>query len=237
MHIYAAINLGTGQECHWCVYQWTVWYTITMNVVGYIRVSTAEQADSGAGLAAQAEAIRTAVEGRGWRLVTVCEDAGISGKSVRRPGLERALRMLDRGEAKALLVAKLDRLSRSIVDFVGLMDRAQRKGWAVVALDLGVDTTTPQGEVIANVMASFAQFERRLIGERTKDALAAKRRQGVKLGRPRSLDDATIRRITALREDGMTYKAIAEYLNESDVPTAQGGAQWYPATVRKLCLT
>ncbi len=139
------------------------------------RVSTAEQAESGAGLEAQAEAIRAAVAARGDRLVALYDDAGVSGKGIRRPGLDAAIDAIESGQATALIVAKLDRLSRSIVDFVALMDRAQRKGWAVVALDLGVDTTTPHGEVMANVMASFAQFERRLIGQRTKDALAVKR--------------------------------------------------------------
>lgn len=207
-----------------------------MDVVGYIRVSTAEQADSGAGLAAQNEAIQAAVEARGWRLVAICEDRGISGKSTRRPGLDRALRLLDHHEAQALVVAKLDRLSRSIVDFVGLMDHAQRKQWAVVALDLGVDTTTPQGEVIANIMASFAQFERRLIGQRTKDALAAKRRQGVILGRPPTLSMDLRLRLRGMRESGMTLQAIATRLNDEHVPTAQGGREWYPATVRRILL-
>lgn len=208
-----------------------------MDVVGYTRVSTAEQADSGAGLAAQAEAIKAAVEARGWHLLAVYEDAGISGKTVVRPGLDRALRILDRGEAKALVVAKLDRLSRSIVDFVGLMDRSQRKGWAVVAMDLGMDTTTPQGEMVANVMASFAQFERRLIGERTRDALQIRKQQGVRLGRPRSVSQHTFERISTARELGESYKSIADDLNRNKVPTAQGGACWHPATVRKILLS
>jgi DNA invertase Pin-like site-specific DNA recombinase len=208
-----------------------------MDVVGYVRVSTAEQADSGLGLAAQAQAIRTAVAARGDRLVAVCEDAGVSGKGINRPGLDQALAAVEAGDAQALVVAKLDRLSRSIVDFVGLMDRAQRKGWHVVALDLGVDTRTPQGEMVANVMASFAQFERRIIGQRTKDALAIKRQQGVKLGRPRSLPEETVQRIRRMRDKGATLKAIADRLNTDGVSTAQGGRCWYPATVRKVLMT
>jgi DNA invertase Pin-like site-specific DNA recombinase len=110
------------------------------------------------------------------------------------------------------------------------------KGWAVVALDIGVDTTTPNGELIANVMATFAQFERRLIGQRTKDALAVKRQEGVQLGRPRVLGVRTLRRIDRLRSKGFSYREIADALNASGTATAHGGKQWYPATVRKIAL-
>jgi hypothetical protein len=81
------------------------------------------------------------------------------------------------------------------LDFAGLMESARREGWALVILDFGVDTTTPSGEMDANVMTTFAQFERRLIGQRTKDALAVKKRAGVKLGRPLSVDQAVVKRI------------------------------------------
>ncbi len=154
-----------------------------MIVVGYVRVSTHEQAASGLGLDAQRAAITLAATARGWQVVWI-EDAGYSAKSLRRPGVTRALRMLAKGEAQAIVVAKLDRLSRSVQDFAATMDTARRQGWALVALDLGVDTTTPAGELVANVMAAVAQWERRVIGQRTADALAAKKAQGVRLGGP-----------------------------------------------------
>lgn len=86
-----------------------------------------------------------------------------------------ALEAVEGGQADALCVAKLDRLSRSLLDFAGLMERSRKRGWSLVALDLGVDTSTPSGEMMASVLATFAQFERRLIGERTRAALAEKR--------------------------------------------------------------
>jgi DNA invertase Pin-like site-specific DNA recombinase len=139
-----------------------------MKVVAYLRVSTAEQADSGAGLEAQRAAIHGEVERRGWMLVEVFEDAGASGKSLNgRPGLGAALEAVESDRAEGLVVAKLDRLSRSLLDFAGLMDRSHRAGWALVALDLGVDTSTPAGEMMSNILATFAQFERKLIGQRT----------------------------------------------------------------------
>jgi DNA invertase Pin-like site-specific DNA recombinase len=143
-------------------------------VLGYVRVSTGEQADSGAGLEAQRMAIRLACEQRGWELVGMVEDAGFSAATLARPGITQAFDLVESGGASVLVVAKLDRLSRSLLDFAAVMERSRRKRWALVALDLGVDTTTPQGEMMANILATFAQFERRLISQRTKDALAIK---------------------------------------------------------------
>jgi DNA invertase Pin-like site-specific DNA recombinase len=117
-----------------------------------------------------------------------------------------------------------------------LLERAQRKGWDVVALDLGVDTSTPQGEMFAHMLIAFAQYERRLIGERTKDALAVKRSQGVKLGRSSTLPAAVRRRIARDRAKGLSYRAIADRLNAAKVPTGQGGREWYPMTVRTVLL-
>lgn len=206
-----------------------------MQVLGYVRVSTEEQRDSGAGLAAQRAAINAEVERRGWTLVELIEDAGYSARSLKRPGIVRAIEMLDAGQVEALMVAKLDRLSRSLLDFAGLMDQAQRKGWAIIALDLGVDTSTPAGEAMANVMATFAQFERRLIGQRTREALAIKRAEGVRLGRPAQLSVETRDRIRRARDgEGLTLAAIAAMLNDEGVPTAHGGERWWPSTVRAV---
>ena len=203
-----------------------------MQVLGYVRVSTEEQSASGAGLAAQRKAIEAECERRGWELVETIEDRGYSAKDLKRPGIQLALEMLGSGDAGALVVAKLDRLSRSMLDFTAVMDIAQRQSWALVAMDCAVDTTTPAGEAMANVLATFAQFERRLISQRTKDALAEKRRQGVRLGRPRTLPSEVVDRIQAERRAERTLAAIAEGLNADRVPTAHGGRKWWPETVR-----
>jgi DNA invertase Pin-like site-specific DNA recombinase len=129
------------------------------------------------------------------------------------------------------MVSKLDRLSRSVKDFGALLDRAAQRNWSVLCLDLGVDTTTPVGEFTANVVVSASQYERRLIGQRTKDALAAKRAAGVKLGRPRQLPDAVVERIVEAKAAGGTIAGIARDLTASGVPTAQGGKRWYASTV------
>ncbi len=207
-----------------------------MRVLGYVRVSTDEQSSNGAGLAAQREAIERECVSRGWQLVDVIEDAGYSARNMRRPGIQAALEQLrSRDGTDALMAAKLDRLSRSLLDFAALMATATKQGWALVALDLAVDTTTPAGEAMAHMLATFAQFERRLIGQRTRDALEIKRAQGVRLGRPPALpadvrDSIRAERVTT----GASYAVIAARLNAEGIPTAHGGAQWWPATVRAV---
>jgi DNA invertase Pin-like site-specific DNA recombinase len=204
----------------------------TPTAVGYVRVSTDEQADSRAGLEAQRAAIQTECDRRGWPLMALHEDAGISGKATtNRPALASVLEALSVGKADVLVVAKLDRLSRSLLDFAQLLHRASIEGWRMVILDLAVDTTTPSGEVMAHVAAAFAQYERRLISDRTKDALAEVRKRGVRLGRPRTLDIDIVNRIVSERSRGATLAAIADELDANGIPTAQGGRRWYPATV------
>jgi DNA invertase Pin-like site-specific DNA recombinase len=203
-----------------------------MRVLAYVRVSTEEQADSRAGLEAQRAAIERECERRGWQIVEVIEDAGHSAKDLKRPGVRAALEELERGRADGLVVAKLDRLSRSMLDFTAVMAKAQKQSWALVALDCAVDTTTPAGEAMAHVLATFAQFERRLIGQRTREALAAKRKQGVRLGRPQSISPKLARRIRSMRNRGMTLQAICDKLNAEGVPTPRGGKTWRPTSLR-----
>ena len=205
-------------------------------VVGYCRVSTDEQGDSGLGLAAQRTAIQAECDRRGWTLAEVHEDV-LSGKTLNRPGVAAALDAVESGAASTLIVAKLDRLSRSLLDFAGLMRKAQASGWNLVALDLGIDLSTPAGEFMANVMASAAQWERRIIGQRTRDALAVKRGQGVRLGRPQVLADDVVARIRSAHEAGTGWSALARQLNAEGVPTAHGGSKWYPSTVRAVVLS
>jgi len=207
-----------------------------VRVLGYVRVSTDEQYSRGGGLAAQRSAIKAEVERRGWELAGIVgEAAGASSATLERAGLKAALEQLDRGEAHVLVVAKLDRLSRSVAQGAQVMDRAKRRGWSLVALDFGLDTTTPAGEMVANVILSTAQYERRLIGERTKAALAAKREQGVRLGRPQVLSDDVVRRVLAERATGCSFRAIGAGLEADGIPTARGGTTWHASAVRAVC--
>ena len=135
-------------------------------------------------------------------------------------------------DKQALVAAKLDRLSRSMLGLASLIATAQKQGWALVALDCALVPTTPAGEATANVLATFAQFERGLISKRTRQALALKRSQGVRLGRPPTISQYVINRIKRERAAGKSLAVIANGLNTDRIPTAQGGRRWYPATIR-----
>jgi DNA invertase Pin-like site-specific DNA recombinase len=128
-------------------------------------------------------------------------------------------------------VAKLDRLSRSLLDFATLMELAARPSWELVVLDLGIDPTEPSGRLMASVMASFAEYERHIVGRRTSAALQQKKTAGARLGRPRTLAPAVTARIVAERAAGLSMPAIARGLNEDGIPTARGGRSWLPGTV------
>jgi DNA invertase Pin-like site-specific DNA recombinase len=204
-----------------------------MRAIGYCRVSTEEQGESKAGLEAQEATIRAEVAHRGWELLDLRSDVA-SGKSMkRRDELGRTLRDLRDGKADALVVAKLDRLSRSVLDFASLMETAKNEDWSLVVLDLGVDTTSTNGKLIVHIMIALAQWERELIGDRTKTALNAVRARGDALGRKTGIDAATIRLIRVLRDAGASWRKIADTLTEEGVPTGQGGA-WHGSTVRKI---
>ena len=206
-----------------------------MRAIGYCRVSTEEQGDSRAGLEAQEATIRDEAGRRGWDLIDVRADVA-SGKSLRRRDeLGRTLRDLATGHADVLVVAKLDRLSRSVMDFAGIMETAKDEGWSIRVLDLDVDMTTSMGELVANIMISLAQWERRVIGERTKSALDAVRARGTHVGRKSGVEPETLRLIRILRDGGKSWAKIAEALEREAIPTGQGG-QWHAATVRRLYL-
>jgi DNA invertase Pin-like site-specific DNA recombinase len=203
-------------------------------VIGYLRVSTEEQAVSGLGLADLRSVITADAGRRGWEHVTFLSDEGYSARNLARPSIAIALEMLRKGEASVLVVSKLDRLSRSLLDFATVMDTAKREGWQLVVLDLAIDTTVPSGALMANILACFAEYERQLIGARTSAALQQLKVQGRRLGRPRTLPAEVTDRIVGERADGKTLRAIAAGLNADSVPTARGGTSWYPSTVRAV---
>lgn len=207
---------------------------MTIITLGYRRVSTAEQDQSGLGIAAQTAALEAASNGREWALELLTEAGGRSAKDMRRPILQEALERLDRGEAHCLAVSKLDRLSRSVVDFGSLLERARRGGWSIVALDLGVDTSTPTGELVANVMMAVAQWERRAIGQRTKDALAELQAQGVRLGSPVLISSDIEQRIVMQRAIGLSMSAIAQALSDDGIRTSKGASVWSTSTIQRV---
>ena len=204
--------------------------------VAYLRVSTDEQVHSGAGLDAQRAAIEAEAIRKGWTITAWHADEGISGSKAAedRPGLASALEAVQSQQAAVLIVAKLDRLSRSIRHATNLICDAEDQGWQLTACDGTVDMSTPASRFQTHIMAGVAELERAMISQRTRDALAVRKAQGVRLGRPATLGGEIVARIISEREAGRSLRAIGDGLTTDAVPTAQGGARWYAATVRAV---
>lgn len=206
----------------------------------YARVSTQMQAEDGMSLGAQEKQLIAAAELAGYEAVILREE-GRSGKSITgRPVLRQALEDLDAGKAKALFVTRLDRLARSTRDFLSIVDRSHKYEWRLALLDLGLDTGTYQGRFVVTIMSAMAEMERGMISMRQKDVHKDRRDNkkvwGVDLG-PLPLVESDIRdRITSERDAGLSYKTIADNLNNEAIPTVLGGAKWYASTVRHIYL-
>ena len=218
---------------------------VRVGVVGYCRVSTNEQEDSGAGLEAQRAAIEAECARRGWELLGLYTDVASGKTTNRRPRLQAALAELGAGRADALVGSKLDRVTRSVIDLGQLLERAKKEGWSLIVLDLGLDMSMPVGELMANVLVSVAQFERRRIGERTREALAAVKaratlggkpatKSGEPIGRPRQVPSDVEGLVITWRRKGVTLQAIADRLTARAIPTPRGGGAWSPGTIQRI---
>jgi DNA invertase Pin-like site-specific DNA recombinase len=154
----------------------------------------------------------------------------------RRSGLQAAIAEVAAGRAGGIIASKIDRLGRSSADVLGLVERAQRERWRLLVLDVGLDTATPAGELVAAALAMAARFEWRRISERQSEKHAALRRAGRPRGREAaSRQVAAI--VEALRAEGLSFAAIAAELELRNIPTVRGGARWYPASVRSVLRT
>jgi len=217
-----------------------------MKAIGYIRVSTEEQAKEGVSLAAQEAKIKAYCELYDLEIVEIIVDAGQSAKTLKRPGLQQALGMLESGMAEAIVIAKLDRLTRSVTDWGTLIDRFFSKQYALLSVGDQIDTRTAAGRLVLNVLVSVAQWEREAIGERTATALAHKKNQGDHVGSPAfgfkmvekklikiDSETETIDLARSLRGQGMTLQSIADELTRREIQTKRGGT-WRPSTLKYL---
>lgn len=186
-----------------------------MKVLGYVRRSTDGQAIS---VEVQAQQLRDAagliVD---WELELRVEDAASGGSMTGRPVLAQALEDLKAGKADALAVTKLDRLSRDVADFSGLLKTAEREGWHVICMDISVDTRSTTGRMLAQITAAVAEMQRQRIRENTREALARLKAQGRVLGRPSHIPAEAIERIIALHADGLSASAIARLFNAEGI--------------------
>lgn len=222
-----------------------------MRVVGYVRVSSEDQARDGVSLDAQREKVRLFAELHGLDLAEVVTDAGASAKTLDRPGLSRVLAMLDAGEAAGVVVFKLDRLTRNLGDWSGLIDRyfGERAGRSLMSVSESIDTRTAGGRMVLNIFMTIAQWERETIVERTRGAMAFKRSRGERgSGRlpygSRLADDGrtlipapeeteAAAEAAALQAAGWSLRRIAAELDRRGVPT-KAGRPWSHTSVVSL---
>jgi site-specific DNA recombinase len=204
-----------------------------VKALGYIRVRTTEQAVKGVSLDAQHTKVQAYTVVKDWTLVDVIRDEGVSAKSLKRPGVQRLLTLVNAGDVDVVIIYKLDRLTRSVVDLDKLVKVFERKGVALVSLQESLDATTATGRLMMNLHASVRQLEREVIGERTHDAMQHLKAQGQVYSRLVCEDPAILARMQRARADGRAYHQIAGRLNADGIPTTRGG-QWRACTVRPI---
>jgi site-specific DNA recombinase len=151
------------------------------SLIGYCRIS--KTSEGGLSIESQRKQLEDWAAAKGVKLAAVFVDDGFSGKSLERPQLNAALQYLASGKAAGIVVVSISRLSRSVLDVERLLE-SELKGRQLVVLDMGIDTATPSGRLIVNVMSGIYQFERSNLIARTKAALKVKRQRGEALGRP-----------------------------------------------------
>ena len=225
----------------------------TKTAIGYVRVSTQEQAIEGVSLDAQRDKLRAYCKANAIKLIDIKADEAYSGSSLDRPGLQAALHLLRRGHVNTLIVVKLDRLSRSLRDVCALVEELfsdERRH--LLSLCGMVNTHTAAGRMVLMNLANYAQFEREMISERTKDALRHMKAQGVRLGPapygyalsdevdangrrrlvPIPEEQEVIQKIKSLRAEGLSFAKIAQRLNAVQTPARRNGT-W---RVNRICI-
>jgi DNA invertase Pin-like site-specific DNA recombinase len=220
-----------------------------MKAIGYVRVSTEKQAEFGVSLEAQTEKVRAMAVVQGADLVEIIVDAGESAKSLTRPGMERLLRLVDAGAIDAVIIAKLDRLTRSVKDLAELLERFTRRGVSLVSVAESLDTGSAAGRLVLNIMTAVSQWEREAIGERTRDAMHHKRANGERVGtvpygyraaadglhlEPDPAEQGVLSRIRELKAAGHSTRRIADALNRQGFTTRRGTGWRFEYVARTL---
>lgn len=226
---------------------------MTKRCIALARVSTDDQAREGISLEAQSDRLRAYATAQGLGSVEVRLEAKSGKRLDKRPVLQAILEEIQAGDVTALLVFKLDRLARNTVEALALAQLLQKHGCRLVSLSETIDTGSAFGTFFYTVLAALAQMERDQLAERTRMALAHKIKQGARLGAAPTgwrkvtgadgketglgLDDGgqeLVRRVAALRGQGLTFRAVAEALTAAGVATPTGAGRWHPGTVQKL---
>ena len=212
----------------------------SMRAMGYARVSTDKQADQGVSLEAQEAKIRAMATVQGAAVIELIVEGGESAKDLKRPGMERLLTLVDERKVDTVIIAKLDRLTRSVKDLAELLERFQRRDVSLVSVAESLDTGSAAGRLVINIMTAVSQWEREAIGERTRDAMQHKKSTGRCVGNiaygyrlapdgehiePEPTEQAALAQILTLRGQGRSLRQIAVALNRQALRTRRG-AGW-----------
>lgn len=228
---------------------------MTIEAIGYVRVSTREQAESGLSIDAQIRRIIQYCEFKELKLKEIIRDENVSAgiPLSERDGGKKLLN-LTLQKPYTVVAIKLDRLFRDAHDCLGVTKEWKRQGNSLQLMDLGVDTSTAMGRAFLTNAATYAELEKNLISERTKEALTQVKIQGGVLGaskygysRSEELDEFGRKKVVinteelkvvyecqALRDAGYSYQQIANKFNNEGRPTKRGG-KWFASTVRNYC--
>ncbi len=221
---------------------------VTLVTIGYVRVSTDRQAEQGVSLEAQEAKIRAMATVQGSELLDVIVDGGESAKSMNRPGLQKLMGLVNSGKVQAVIVAKLDRLTRSVKDLCGLLELFEKRKVALISVAEALDTGSAAGRLVITIMGAVSQREREAIGERTRDALQHKRNSGERVGNiefgyrlspdgrhlePDPAEQAALVEIRSLRRQGHTLRGIAVALNRRGHHTRRG-TEWRLESVARV---
>jgi len=218
-----------------------------MKAMGYVRVSTEEQAREGVSLGAQEDKINKYVDLHNLGQISIIRDEGKSGKDLNREGMQEIIALCKRKEIDHLIVYKMDRLTRRTLDLLTLVEEVFKPNSVQFhSISEKVDTSTAQGKFFLTITGAMAQMERDLVSERTKEALRYKISLGEPVGSPplgyeaKDKDLSGIEKelevveyIRSLKRKRLSLRQIANCLNEKGISTKRGGS-WYAGTVRYI---
>lgn len=220
-----------------------------MTAIGYVRVSTEDQAKEGVSLDNQKSKIEAYCQLKDLELSEIVEDAGISAKNLKRPGVQRVQNLARKKQVDAIVVYKLDRIFRSTTDALETTKLFEKWGVSFHSIEETLDTQSAMGRFFFTLTAALAEMERRLIGERTKAALSHKRSRNEKTGgdvpygydlTPAGIlikndtEQKVIRLIRNLNKDGYSLRRICRELEQAGHLTKNGNTIWQPSTIWKI---
>jgi site-specific DNA recombinase len=217
--------------------------------IGYIRVSTQDQADSGLSLTHQQNKIRAYCEALDLELVDVAVDAGYTARNTNRPALQNIMQLMKSKQIGAVVIFKLDRLTRNVKDLGMLTELFEKTGVSLISVSDSINTGTAAGRLVLNVLGSVAAWESESNGERVKAAMGIKKASGQLVGAvPFGYDldsngvdlianESELEAILLMKElraNGASFAKIAAELEARGINTKKGKAKWQPMTISNI---